>query len=207
VQSIVLQLLVPFLAGHLLRPLIGGFVDRNKKLLMPVDRGSILLVVYTAFSAAVVGGIWSRVDILDLVLLLALSSVLLGLVMIANWSVARLFGLPRKDAIVLFFCGSKKSLVSGVPMAGALFPAAQVGVVLLPLMIFHQLQLFLCAVLAGRFRDQGEKLAASTIPATPEAVAQAAQARGMAIPPECLPGVETNLALLDRHAKTLRGEP
>ncbi|MET0371091.1 MAG: bile acid:sodium symporter family protein [Sphingobium sp.] len=210
VRSIALQLLAPFLAGHLLRPLIGGFVDRHKKLLQPVDRGSILLVVYSAFSAAVVGGIWSKVGLTDLLTLLALSAVVLAVIMGTNALVARLFKLPRQDAIVLFFCGSKKSLVSGVPMAGALFPAAQVGIVLLPLMIFHQLQLFLCAAMAGRFRRQGEALvateAARAVPRAQDDIARAAADRDMAIPASCMPGVEANLALLDGHAQTLRGD-
>ncbi len=160
VRGIALQLLLPFLAGHLLRPAIGAFVERRRALLKPVDQGSILLVVYAAFSAAVVNGIWSRVGTIDLVELLGLSALVLAVVMAANALLARLAGLPREDGIVLLFCGSKKSLVSGVPMAGALFAPAQVGLILLPLMIFHQLQLFVCAWLAGRFRGKGEARAA-----------------------------------------------
>ncbi|TZG24177.1 bile acid:sodium symporter family protein [Sphingomonas montanisoli] len=156
VGDIVVQLLLPFVSGHLLRPWIGGWVDSHKKLLQPVDRSSILLVVYTAFSAAVVQGIWQKVSPLDLVTILALSAILLALVMGVNILMARRAGLPREDAIVLLFCGSKKSLVSGVPMAGALFAPAVVGVLILPLMIFHQLQLFVCAVIAGRYRAELE---------------------------------------------------
>lgn len=203
VQAIALQLLVPFLAGHLLRPWIGAFIDRHKKILMPVDRGSILLVVYTAFSAAVVGGIWSQVGIADLLLLLLLSLVMLIIVMGANLGLARLVGLPRADMIVLLFCGSKKSLVSGVPMAGALFPAAQVGVIILPLMIFHQIQLFLCAALASRFARQGATPQRPPLPRTVAEVESAAQKRGLTIAEPCMAGVTANLALLDRHADTL----
>jgi sodium/bile acid cotransporter 7 len=154
IRTIMLQLLAPFIAGHALRPLIGGFIDRNKKILMPVDRSSILLVVYGAFSAAVVGGIWQRTEAIDLVVILGLSAVLLAVVMATNLFVARRMHMPRGDEIVLLFCGSKKSLVSGVPMAGAIFAPAQVGVIILPLMIFHQLQLFVCAVVAARYRRQ-----------------------------------------------------
>ena len=203
VQAIALQLLVPFLAGHLLRPWIGAFIDRHKKLLMPVDRGSILLVVYTAFSAAVVGGIWSQVGIADLLLLLLLSLVMLIIVMGANLGLARLVGLPRADMIVLLFCGSKKSLVSGVPMAGALFPAAQVGVIILPLMIFHQIQLFLCAALASRFARRGATPQRPPLPRTVAEIEGAAQRLGLTIVEPCMAGVTANLALLDRHADTL----
>ncbi len=151
IEAIMLQLLMPFVAGHLLRPLIGGWIDRHRKLLMPVDRGSILLVVFSAFSAAVVGGIWERTEAADLAVILILSALLLTAVMAANLFAARRLRLPRGDEIVLLFCGSKKSLVSGVPMAGAIFAPAQVGVIILPLMIFHQLQLFVCAVIAARY--------------------------------------------------------
>jgi len=153
VETILLQLLLPFVLGHLLRPVIGGFVARQKRLVTMVDRGSILLVVYTAFGAAVVGGIWHQMSAGSLAVILAVCSVLLALVLLATWGTGKLMGLSREDAIVLVFCGSKKSLVSGVPMAGVLFPPAQVGLVILPLMLFHQLQLIACAVIARRYAD------------------------------------------------------
>lgn len=153
VESIVLQLLVPFVAGHLLRPWIGAWVTRNKGLLTIVDRGSILLVVYSAFGAAVVEGLWTKLSLGDLILIGLLCAALLAFVLALTFAVARLMKLPREDAIVLQFCGSKKSLASGVPMAGVLFPPAQVGVILLPVMLFHQLQLIACAVIARRYAD------------------------------------------------------
>ncbi|MDZ7282976.1 bile acid:sodium symporter [Sphingomonas sanguinis] len=159
VEGILLQLLAPFVAGHLLRPWIGGFVGRHKSLLTLVDRGSILLVVYTAFGAAVVEGLWTRVSPGDLGSLFLLCLLLLGLILVATYLIARAMRLPPEDAIVLQFCGSKKSLASGVPMAGVLFPAAQVGVILLPVMLFHQIQLIACAMLA---RHYGERSAAES---------------------------------------------
>ncbi|WP_413062130.1 bile acid:sodium symporter family protein [Sphingomonas carotinifaciens] len=156
VEAILLQLLLPFVAGHLLRPLIGGFVGRHKALLGIVDRGSILLVVYTAFGAAVVEGLWRRVSGGDLALLIVLCLALLALILALTWALGRVMHLPREDAIVLLFCGSKKSLASGVPMAGVLFPAAQVGVVLLPIMLFHQFQLIACAIIARRYAEQAD---------------------------------------------------
>lgn len=147
-EKIVLQLLVPFAAGHALRPVIGGWVARHKGLVSYVDRGSILLVVYSAVSAAVVGGLWNMVPLWVIAMLIGLSAVLLAVVMAVTWFGGRALGLPREDRIVLLFCGSKKSLATGVPIAGVLFPAAQVGVVILPVMIFHQIQLIACAVIA-----------------------------------------------------------
>jgi sodium/bile acid cotransporter 7 len=148
VATIALQLLLPFALGHFLRPWIGGFVARHKKLLTLVDRGSILLVVYTAFSAAVVEGLWSRVSASEMLLLAMLCCALLAMALGLTTVLARMMGLAREDAIVLLFCGSKKSLASGVPMAGVLFAPSEVGSVLLPLMLFHQIQLLACAFLA-----------------------------------------------------------
>ena len=157
IEAIVLQLLVPFVAGHLLRPWIGAWVTRNKGLLTVVDRGSILLVVYSAFGAAVVEGLWTKLSIGDLILIGLLCAALLAFVLALTFAVARIMKLPREDAIVLQFCGSKKSLASGVPMAGVLFPPAQVGVILLPVMLFHQLQLIACAVIARRYAESAPR--------------------------------------------------
>ncbi|WP_404969317.1 bile acid:sodium symporter family protein [Sphingomonas sp. PP-CC-1A-547] len=161
IEAIVLQLLVPFVAGHLLRPWIGAWVTRKKGLLTVVDRGSILLVVYSAFGAAVVEGLWTKLSIGDLILIGLLCAALLAFVLGLTFAVARLMKLPREDAIVLQFCGSKKSLASGVPMAGVLFPPAQVGVILLPVMLFHQLQLIACAVIARRYAESAPRDIAS----------------------------------------------
>ncbi len=150
-EQIVLHLLVPFVAGHLLRPWIGGFLDRHKAMLLLVDRGSILLVVYVAFGAAVVEGLWRKLAVTDLALILVVCALLLGAVLTATWAAGRAWGFARADRIVLLFCGSKKSLASGVPMAGVLFPPATVGLVLLPVMLFHQIQLIACAVIARRY--------------------------------------------------------
>ncbi len=153
VESILLQLLLPFVAGHLLRPVVGGFVQRHKPLVTAVDRGSILLVVYTAFGAAVAEGLWHRVSAVDLVTVAIASAVLLAIVMVATWTLGRMLSFVRDDRVVLLFCGSKKSLASGVPMAGVLFPAASLGTIILPLMLFHQLQLIACAVIARRLGE------------------------------------------------------
>lgn len=156
VETILGELLLPFVAGHLLRPLIGGFVGRHKGLVSVVDCGSILLVVYSAFGAAVAEGLWRRVSGGDLALVFGLCVGLLAAVLLATWGAGRALGFERADRVVLLFCGSKKSLASGVPMAGVLFPAAQVGQVILPLMIFHQIQLIACAVIARRWGERAD---------------------------------------------------
>ncbi|QAU36016.1 bile acid:sodium symporter family protein [Janthinobacterium sp. 17J80-10] len=151
VFKIVVQLLLPFVAGHLARRWIGAWVARRKSLLKYVDQGSILLVVYTAFSEAVVQGLWQQLPAGALAGLLVANALLLGLAIgITTW-VSRRLGFSREDEVVMVFCGSKKSLASGVPIAKVLFAGNVVGVMVLPLMLFHQMQLMLCAVLANRY--------------------------------------------------------
>ncbi|GAD50301.1 bile acid/sodium symporter family protein [Caenibius tardaugens NBRC 16725] len=170
IVTIAVQLLLPFLAGHFLRPWIGGWVTRQKRLLAFVDKGSILLVVYTAFGAAVVDGLWQRVAPRDLTIVMLICCVLLTLVLVLSYIAARVMKLPREDAIVLQFCGSKKSLASGVPMASVLFATSQVGAILLPVVIFHQIQLMVCAVLAQRYRAAAERARSAAEPATAPAI-------------------------------------
>lgn len=149
--KILLQLLLPFVLGHLCRPLLLPVLNRWKSLLTLYDRGVIILVVYVAFSAAVVEGIWSRYSIADLAWVLLFVSAILAAALFATTYAARALGFNKEDEIVIVFCGSKKSLASGVPIAGALFPAAAVGPMILPLMLFHQIQLMACATLAQRY--------------------------------------------------------
>lgn len=160
VGSIMLQLLLPFIAGHLSRPWIGVWIARHKKLIGKTDQTSILLVVYSAFSEAVNHGIWHKVGAGSLLFIAVSSLVLLAVVIAANIYVARRLGFNKADEITIVFCGSKKSLANGIPMANILFPAATVGMMVLPLMIFHQLQLMVCAAIARRYHTQSLKAAA-----------------------------------------------
>ncbi len=150
IWKIVVQLLLPFVVGHLLRPWLGAWAARQKRLLTFSDRVTVVLSVYSAFSAAVIGGIWSQVPVLTVLILVVVCALLLGLVLLSTRLVARLAGLPVPDGRSLMHCGALKSLVSGVPMARVLFPSAQIGAIMLPLMIFHQLQLMICASIARR---------------------------------------------------------
>jgi sodium/bile acid cotransporter 7 len=149
--KITAQLLIPFVAGHLVRPLILNLLDRDKVLLARFDRGVILLVVYTAFSAAVVEGLWQRYSVGDLAWTATIGAAILAIALIGTTAGARLLRFSPPDEVAIVFCGSKKSLASGVPIASALFPAALVGPMILPLMLFHQMQLMACAVLADRY--------------------------------------------------------
>jgi solute carrier family 10 (sodium/bile acid cotransporter), member 7 len=150
IGEVALEILVPFLAGHLLRPWIGGWVQRHKPWINYTDRSTILIAVYSAFSAAVLAGIWRQLPIEVIAVLFVICGVLLAIALGFTWLLGGLCGFAREDRIALLFCGTKKSLVQGVPMARVLFPAGQAGVIVLPLMLFHQMQLMACAVIARR---------------------------------------------------------
>ncbi|MBN9333168.1 bile acid:sodium symporter family protein [Devosia sp.] len=150
IMDIGLQILAPFIIGQLLRPLVGVFISRHTVLTQVVDRGSILIIVYSAFSAGVIAGIWDEVGPVSLAIIIAANIVLLAVVMVATIWAGRAAGLNHADRLTLLFCGSKKSLASGLPMANILFAGQAVSMIILPLMLFHQIQLFVCAIIAQR---------------------------------------------------------
>lgn len=155
VGAIMLQLLVPFVIGHIAQRFIGGWVAKHKTLISKTDQMSILLVVYSAFSEAVINGIWHKVGPETLLWIVVACLLILLVIISINLAVAKWFGFNRADEITILFCGSKKSLANGVPMANILFPASAVGLIVLPLMIFHQVQLMLCSWMAQRYQRKG----------------------------------------------------
>ncbi|MBM7050301.1 MULTISPECIES: bile acid:sodium symporter family protein [Rhizobium] len=155
--QIMLQLLAPFIAGQLLQPWIGDWIRSKKKILMPVDRGSILMVVYSAFSEAVVEGLWHTFSVLDIATVIVANMVLLATVLCITMFGSRALGFSKADEITITFCGSKKSLASGVPMANVIFAGQGIGAIVLPLMLFHQIQLMTCAFLAQKYADAAKK--------------------------------------------------
>ena len=156
IGKIVLQLLVPFVAGQIARRWIGAWVARNRGWLKVVDQSSILLVVYTAFSGAVVTGLWQIVPLGHLLGLVVACCLLLAIVLWLTSVLAKVFGFSLEDRITILFAGSKKSLATGIPMAQVLFAGGALGTLILPLMLFHQIQLMVCAVLAQRYASRPE---------------------------------------------------
>lgn len=156
IGGIFVELLLPFVLGQLLRPWIADWAARNRNILKFTDRGSIILVVYTAFSAAVMRGIWHQLPLSGFAEIIVSNGILLALVLTITTYGSRALGFARPEEIAIVFCGSKKSAASGVPMANVLFGASTVGLIVLPLIIFHQMQLMVCAVLAKRYARQYE---------------------------------------------------
>lgn len=149
-QTVLLQLLLPFVVGQLLQPWVGDRVRARRWLTLSVDRGTILIVVFSAVAAASSAGVWAGTSGGAIVVLLAVSGVFLAVMLALTWWGGAALKLPVEDRIALLMCGSKKSLATGLPMASVLFPVAAAGVIAVPVIIFHQLQLVVCAVLARR---------------------------------------------------------
>jgi solute carrier family 10 (sodium/bile acid cotransporter), member 7 len=153
IGKVVALLLLPFLAGQAVQRWLGAWLQNNARLVGLVDRGSVLLMVYGGFSAATVAGVWSRLPPSSLLVVVAIDAVLLAAMFVGTAVVARRLGLARADQVAVMFCGTTKSLVTGIPMANALFPASALGLVVLPLVIYHQMQLMACATMARRYAE------------------------------------------------------
>lgn len=150
ILNVVVQLLIPFVLGQIAQPHVGDWVRSKKWLTRGVDHGTIFIVVASAVCGATARGLWSGITWGQVGALLASSAILLAIMLCVTWWGGKLLGLNRADRIVLLMCGSKKSLATGLPMASIIFPASTLAAVTMPVIVFHQLQLFVCAVLARK---------------------------------------------------------
>ena len=166
ILDIGLQILAPFAVGQMCRPLLKDWLGRRARLTGLADRGSILLIVYAAFSEGVVAGVWSQVAPADLGKVIGLNIALLAVVLSLTLAAGRLLRFEKPDRIVVLFCGSKKSMATGIPMAGILFAGHAVPLIVLPIMLFHQIQLFACTLIAQRYAR--ENAAAATPALSPD---------------------------------------
>ncbi|SEE88829.1 bile acid:sodium symporter family protein [Ruania alba] len=150
IRSVLLQLLLPFVIGQVLQPWVGDWVRSHKPLTTVLDRGTVILLVFAAVASATADGVWQEVSAVMLVALLGVSGLLLTVLLLITWWGGKGLGLDVADRIALLMCGSKKSLATGLPMALVLFPAAAAATIAVPVIIFHQLQLVVCAAIARR---------------------------------------------------------
>jgi len=148
------QLLLPFVLGQLARPRLAPVINQRKSLVGFVDRLSILFIVYVSFSHGTTTGLWNTLSPKLFLALCLACAVLLVAALFLTSRFGRWFKFNRADRIVVLFCGSKKSLVAGVPMANVIFPAALASTIILPLMVFHQMQLMACAWIARHLAAQ-----------------------------------------------------
>ncbi|MFT4200781.1 bile acid:sodium symporter family protein [Gordonia sp. (in: high G+C Gram-positive bacteria)] len=156
IMKIMAQILLPFLVGQLARPWVGGWINRHAESTKLVDRGSIVLVVYVAFSEGMRNHIWSQVDAWQVITVAAICLLIIVFMLALTGLLPPRLGFDRADTIAIQFCGTKKGMATGLPMATVLFAGSTVGLIVLPLMIFHQIQLILCSMLASRYAKQAD---------------------------------------------------
>ena len=153
--NICLIILAPFVAGQIVQRWIGTWVREHRNVTSWTDQSTIWLVVYSAFSHAMVQGVWKSVPLMSLGGVVVSCATVLTLTLLLTAWLARRLRFNREDRIAIIFCGSKKSLATGIPMMNVIFAGSQIGVLVLPLMVFHQMQLMVCAFLAKKWSRKG----------------------------------------------------
>ncbi len=157
VLDLVQVLLLPLLAGQALRPWLGAWAQRHRRWVSKVDRLTILLLVYTSFCESFAVGVWSGLAPMTLLLVGGSVALLLLVVLAGTIRLCRALNIAPAQRAAVVFCGSKKSLATGVPMAQVMFAGqAGLGMILLPIMLYHALQLLVCAWLASRWAKQAD---------------------------------------------------
>lgn len=170
-QEVLLQLLLPFAAGQAIHPFVGTYLNKRKQWLNNYDRSVIVLIVYSAFSKSVTAGLWQELPLTGLVLAAGLCILILIACFAFTIFASRRLGFARGDEIAAVFCGSKKSLASGLPLAQVLFAGAPgFGMIVLPIMLYNQIQILIGVVLARRYANR----AAPEKPSLPDTIASAA---------------------------------
>ena len=150
--DLVQWLLMPLILGQALRPLIGAFITNHKKVVSKVDRLTILLLVYTSFCDSFAGHVWSGHGTTTMVVTITATIALFFAVLGGLILLCKKLHIADSYRAAVVFCGTKKSLATGVPMAHLLFTGnASLGLILLPIMIYHPLQLFICGPLANHW--------------------------------------------------------
>ena len=150
--KVMTMLLLPFAVGQILQGFVRSWIAKHKQLITRMDRASIAIAVYVAFSGAVAQGIWGKVDLLGWAGVLAGSALLMVLGYGGAWLLGGALRLPRGDRITMLFAGAQKSIAMGAPLATVIFPSASAGIVILPLIVYHLVQMIVAAPMAARLR-------------------------------------------------------
>ncbi|CAG5069826.1 hypothetical protein DYBT9623_02563 [Dyadobacter sp. CECT 9623] len=156
VGKLALQVLLPVFAGILLNKRWGYFAEKNKKYIRYFDQSSILLIVYTSFCESFGENLFSSLGLKDIVFLgMGMLALFFAIYFLLTF-ISNLLKFSHEDKVTAVFCGSKKSLVQGAVMSKVLFAGPQAGIMLLPIMIYHALQLIAASIIAQRLAQEAE---------------------------------------------------
>lgn len=153
--NIAIQLLLPFLLGQIAHNLSArARVVAKSKATKIVDRGSIWMVVYSAFSTGVVAGVWEELPLWEILFLIVFSAALVLVMLWLTRVVPSKLGFNRADTVAIQQCGTQKSLATGLPMASVMFGGATLGALIIPLMVYHMVQLMVCSTYVSRYAGE-----------------------------------------------------
>ncbi|WP_353723161.1 bile acid:sodium symporter family protein [Dyadobacter sp. 676] len=156
VGKLALQVLLPVLAGMALNSRWGHFAEARKKYIRYFDQSSILLIVYTSFCESFGEHLFDSLGIKEIVFLgIGMLALFFGIYFLLTF-ISGLLHFNREDKITAVFCGSKKSLVQGAVMSKVLFAGPEAGLMLLPIMLYHALQLIAASIIAQRMAREPE---------------------------------------------------
>jgi sodium/bile acid cotransporter 7 len=150
VGKVAALLLLPFAIGQLLHPRLAATIERHRVMAGKMDKLTIVLAVFIAFAEASADGLWSRIGGDELAIVAALSLAMLLVAFTTAWLLGGWIGLDHADRASLLFAAAHKSLATGAPMARILLPPTLAGPAIVPLLLYHQLQLMLSAIVAAR---------------------------------------------------------
>jgi sodium/bile acid cotransporter 7 len=152
ITKIVGLVLVPIVVGQVARHWLRHWAARHLRTIRLTDRAIVLAIVYNSFSDSMIEGIWSGHDISFLLTMIAGVILLFAVVYWIIMIPCRALGFDRADTIASLFCGSKKSLATGVPLARLMFSQTPaLGLIIAPIMLYHFFQLVIVGVIANRY--------------------------------------------------------
>lgn len=155
IMKLIVQVMLPVAAGLLLHKYGGSFAEKNKKRLKLFDQSVILLIIYTSFCHSFYNHTFEVLSLSSLLFVCVGMAALFFIVYFFTKYVCRIFKFKQKDTITVLFCGSKKSLVHGTVMSKVLFASTMpVSLILLPIMLYHSLQLIFAGIIAQQLRRE-----------------------------------------------------
>ncbi|SFW28635.1 bile acid:sodium symporter family protein [Cellulophaga fucicola] len=149
--KLIVQIILPVVVGVLLQRYLGDFAQKHSSKITLFDKSIILLIIYKSFASSFNDKIFSTVSMLDLVLILLGVLILFTIAYFSTGFIASKLNFNKEDLITAQFCGTKKSLVHGTVFSKIIFGnMAVIGIVLLPIMLFHAIQILIISVVATK---------------------------------------------------------
>ena len=158
ITKILILVVAPIVLGQALRPFLAEWIARKTLLVKVIDRGTIIAIVFNSFADSVADGVWQGRGAALVVMVVLGAMVLFGSMFLLLEAACKGLGFGRADSIAAVFCGTKKSLASGIPMAKLMFDnSPTLGMIILPFVIYHLMQLIAASIIARRWAAAADR--------------------------------------------------